>query len=82
MSNYLRQRQLRARKLPASTNSNERQASEPRLPHEHDESSDSQAGEPREVMERARRDIEEGQQDTDLRATPGLEKLEKRGNPA
>ncbi|HEX4327684.1 MAG TPA: hypothetical protein VH105_12745 [Burkholderiales bacterium] len=81
MSNYLRQRQLRARKPAAQTrNESRHEDSEPRLPHEHDESSDSQAGGPREVMERARRDVEEGQQDTDLRGTPGLEKPEKRGS--
>jgi len=28
-------------------------------------------------MEQARRDIESGQQDTDLRGTPGLEKPER-----
>ena len=79
MSNYLRQRQLRARK-PASQAKNgpSHGDSEPHLPHEHDESSDSQASGPREVMERARRDVEEGQQDTDLRGMPGLEKPEKR----
>lgn len=79
MSNYLRQRQLRARKPAAPVkNSARAEDSEPRLPHERDESADSQAGEPRGVMERARRDIEEGQQDTDMRATPGLEKPERR----
>lgn len=78
MSNYLRQRQLRARKPASPARSGSREDSEPRLPHEHDESSDSQAGGPREVMERARRDVEEGQQDTDLRGMPGLEKPEKR----
>jgi hypothetical protein len=75
MSNYLRQRQLRARK-PARAAKEEN--SEPRLPHERDESSDSQGGGPRPVMEQARRDIESGQQDTDLRGTPGLEKPERR----
>jgi len=79
MSNYLRQRQLRARKPALQTkNPSRHEDSEPRLPHEHDESSDSQASSPREVMERARRDVEEGQQDTDRRGTPGLEKPEKR----
>jgi len=81
MSNYLRQRQLRARKPPSPTPSRSIEDSEPRLPHEHDESSDSQQSGPREVMERARRDVEEGQQDTDLRGTPGLEKPEKRRDP-
>jgi hypothetical protein len=75
MSNYLRQRQLRARK-PQRTSRTE--TSEPRLPHEHDESSDSQVGGPRGVMEQARRDIESGQQDTDMHGTRGLEKPERR----
>jgi len=74
MSNFLRQRQLRARK---ASNAATRESSEPRLPHEIDESSDSQSGGPRKVMEQARRDIENGQQDTDLRGKPGLEKPEK-----
>ncbi len=37
----------------------------PRLPHEHDESSDSQHQERRPIMERAHADIEEGRVDTD-----------------
>jgi len=75
MSNYLRQRQLRARKPPRLARD---ENSEPRLPHEHDESSDSQAGGPREVIEQARRDIESGQQDTDRHGARGLEKPERR----
>lgn len=43
----------------------------PRLPHEHDESADSQASPPREVMQQAARDIESGQVDTDLRNGAG-----------
>ncbi|MDB5806474.1 MAG: hypothetical protein JWN73_3796 [Betaproteobacteria bacterium] len=82
MSNYLRQRQLRARRPPSpaarSGARSDWEDSEPRLPHEHDESSDSQAGGPRDVMERARRDVEGGQQDTDLRGMPGLEESKKR----
>lgn len=50
----------------------------PRMPHERDQSSDSQQGEPREVMEKAYRDIEEGQQDTDRRGAHGYEKPENR----
>lgn len=36
-----------------------------RLPHERDESSDSQETEPREVLKRAHDDIVQGRQDTD-----------------
>lgn len=50
----------------------------PRMPHERDQSSDSQQGEPREVMEKAYRDIEEGRQDTDRRGIRGYEKPENR----
>lgn len=50
----------------------------PRMPHERDQSSDSQHGEPREVLEKAYRDIEEGRQDTDRRGTRGYEKPENR----
>jgi hypothetical protein len=80
MSNYLRQRQLRARKppRPAQADSSYPGNSEPRLPHEHDESSDSQAGGPCGLIEQARRDIESGQQDTDAHGMRGLEKPERR----
>lgn len=48
-------------------------AASPRLPHERDESADSQAsGGPREDMQQAFDDLERGLVDTDLRgATPG-----------
>ncbi|MBX6319280.1 hypothetical protein [Pigmentiphaga sp.] len=44
---------------------------EPRLPHEHDESHDSQESAPREIIEQAYRDVQSGQEDTDLRASRG-----------
>lgn len=37
----------------------------PRLPHERDESADSQVGRPRKVIEQARRDVDKGLVDTD-----------------
>lgn len=37
----------------------------PRMPHERDESSDSQDSAPRRIIEQARRDIVSGQKDTD-----------------
>lgn len=49
----------------------------PRQPHEHDESSDSQAGTPRDIIKQAHDDIVSGQQDTDLRNPRGLDKPEK-----
>lgn len=36
----------------------------PRLPHEHDESSDSGRSPPREIMRKAQRDTEAGRRDT------------------
>jgi hypothetical protein len=65
-------RQMRAKKPVGRTQA------EPRLPHERDESSDSQEGGPRGVIEKARVDIESGQQDTDMHGIHGLEKPEKR----
>jgi hypothetical protein len=40
----------------------------PRLPHERDESADSQRGEPKKVIQRAAADLKRGQQDTDRAA--------------
>ncbi|MDX3904066.1 MAG: hypothetical protein QHC78_00035 [Pigmentiphaga sp.] len=44
---------------------------EPRLPHEHDESHDSQESAPRKVIEQAYDDVQSGQEDTDLRGSGG-----------
>ncbi|MDC6169409.1 hypothetical protein [Paucibacter sp. XJ19-41] len=43
------------------------------LPHERDESPDSVAVEPDPLMVQAQRDLDAGQVDTDMRATPGLD---------
>lgn len=43
------------------------------LPHERDESTDSAAVAPDPVMAQAKRDIDAGLVDTDMRATPGLD---------
>lgn len=49
----------------------------PRLPHEHDESADSQTQEqPREIMEQAYDDVESGQENTDLRGSGGRRQRE------
>jgi hypothetical protein len=50
----------------------------PRLPHEHDESEDSQASGPRGDIKRAYDDIMEGQVDTDLREQRGVEEVVKK----
>ena len=44
-----------------------------KLPHERDESKHSTAVEPDPVMVQAKRDIDAGMVDTDMRATPGLD---------
>ena len=43
------------------------------LPHERDESANSGAAAPDPVMQQAKRDIDAGKVDTDMRATPGLD---------
>jgi hypothetical protein len=43
------------------------------LPHERDQSTDAVAVQPDPVMVQAKRDIDAGQVDTDMRATPGLD---------
>lgn len=66
MPRSLKQRQVKT--APPAT-----PEASPRLPHERDESADSQAsGAPREDMQQAFDDLERGLVDTDLRgATPG-----------
>ena len=49
----------------------------PRLPHERDESDDSQQSEPRDTIRQAFDDIMSGQQDTDLREGRGVEEVVK-----
>jgi hypothetical protein len=44
-----------------------------RLPHERDESTQAGPSGPRQVMLRAKRDLDAGLVDTDLRNTPGLD---------
>lgn len=55
----------------------ENAASSPRLPHERDESFDSQNDKPHEVIERAHDDIVEGQVDTDRRGMAGVEEVRR-----
>lgn len=47
-----------------------------RLPHERDESTDSQSTGPRRQIRQAARDVQAGQGDTDARASPGIECVE------
>lgn len=51
--------------------------SSPRLPHEHDESFDSQDDAPRDIIKRAHDDIQEGQLDTDRRGMAGVEEIRR-----
>ncbi len=46
-------------------------SAKPKMPHEHDESASSQDSEPRDIMKQAKKDIDSGQEDTDLRGTQG-----------
>lgn len=50
----------------------------PRLPHERDESLDSQEAKPRKDMKQAFDDIQAGQMDTDRRGIPGVEEVERK----
>lgn len=50
----------------------------PALPHERDESAGDTAAEPDPVIQQAARDLQQGQVDTDLRATPGLDAARRR----
>ncbi|WP_206732427.1 hypothetical protein [Janthinobacterium sp. 17J80-10] len=78
MRRTLKQRQVKT--APPTT-----PAASPRLPHERDESADSQAmGAPREDMQQAFDDLERGLVDTDLRgATPGTAEANRaRSSPA
>lgn len=65
-----------AQKKEALSADNEKQS--PRLPHERDESIDSQESEPRKIMKQAYDDIQEGQVDTDRRGIPGVEEVERK----
>lgn len=54
-----------------------------RMPHERDESEDSQSSGARKVIKRAYDDLMEGQVDTDLRETSGVDEVvnHRPGNP-
>jgi hypothetical protein len=47
----------------------------PRMPHERDESDDSQESPPRDDMKQAYQDLQQGQVDTDLRETGGVDEV-------
>jgi hypothetical protein len=49
-----------------------------KLPHERDESVGAAGRAPRKIIEQARRDLEAGLVDTDMRATPGLDARRRR----
>ena len=60
-----------------STQRPKRKDALPRLPHERDESDDSQQSGPRDDIRQAYQDIMSGQQDTDLREGRGFEEVVK-----
>jgi hypothetical protein len=65
-----------SKQLEVKTTPPSRKESTPRLPHERDESHDSQAsqpGPPRDDIKQAYRDLMNGQVDTDLRETRGVD---------
>lgn len=55
----------------------------PRMPHERDESDDSQESVVRDDIRQAYKDLQEGQVDTDLRETGGVDEVvnNRPGNP-
>jgi hypothetical protein len=63
-----------AGKRESPSTQHEKIVAKPRLPHERDESRDSQAGPQHDVIKQAHDDIVSGQQDTDLRNPRGLDK--------
>lgn len=48
-------------------------AAQPQLPHERDQAFGQTAAEPDPVIEQAAKDLADGQVDTDMRSTPGLD---------
>ena len=72
--------QSHTRPVQSTTHKTDVPESAPRLPHERDESSDSQASEPRPEMRQAHDDIVSGRVDTD-RGTPLNEAYQKQKSP-
>jgi hypothetical protein len=65
-----------SKQLEVKTSPPTRKNATPRLPHERDESEDSQAMDGRrEDMQRAYKDLQEGQVDTDLRGVHGVDEV-------
>ena len=58
-----------------STKGPERERVTPRMPHERDESDDSQGSVPRDDIKQAYDDLMSGQVDTDLRETGGVDEV-------
>jgi hypothetical protein len=67
----------RTKLVPAKQRATDR-GRNPRLPHERDESAEKSYSGPRKEMERAKRDLDAGLVDTDLRATPGIDAEQRR----
>lgn len=49
-----------------------------KLPHERDQSTDNTAPQPHDEMKQAKKDLEAGQVDTDMRASPGLDAAQRK----
>lgn len=59
----------------ANTKAKVRNDGAPRMPHERDEAPDDQSIAPRKDMKQAYDDLQNGQVDTDLRNTPGVDSV-------
>lgn len=59
-----------------NTDANVKNDGQKRMPHERDESPDSQNIKPRSVMKQAAADVDSGMVDTDARNQPGVEKVQ------
>ncbi len=69
---------MKAKHPAAATHPPRRAPAKLKLPHERDASFGAAGRAPRKEMEQARRDLEAGQVDTDMRATPGLDAQRRR----
>lgn len=69
MDTKLKQHQIRTGTPPVKDDA------PPRMPHERDESYDSQGSEPRRDIKQAYEDLKNGQVDTDLRETGGVDEV-------
>ena len=77
--NTLQKPEKKPKESEARINTQQAQTSQndAHMPHERDESHHSQSSEPRKIMQQAHEDLAQGQVDTDLRGTRGVEALKQ-----